>query len=206
MRWVVGSGIAVFALSVAGMAQAAPIIPVSVTASSFYSGISTYQTNSVIDGAALTDWASNSQGTASTLAIDLGKVYKLASGTFVDRVTSGGDNGAFIGGLFDFTTSFTVQACADASCNLLYGPQLSFNKSAPAVHGSPSDFAYTADLTGLSGRYFLYSVTGTNGVNPGLSAISFAAVPEAATWALMIAGVGLAGGALRRRRARIAFA
>ena len=33
-----------------------------------------------------------------------------------------------------------------------------------------------------------------------------AAVPEPATWGLMIAGFGLVGGTMRRRRARVAFA
>ena len=203
MRWVVGSGVAAFVLGFASVAQAAPIVPVSVTASSSYP---TYDASYAVDGNALTDWASNSQGAASTLAIDLGADYRLASGTFVDRVTSGGPDGSFFGGLYDYTTSFTLQACTDASCGTLTGSKLTFDKLAPTVHNSPADFAYTADLTGLHGQYFLYSVTGTNGVNPGLSELSFNSVPEAATWAMMIAGVGLAGGALRRRRAGIAFA
>lgn len=43
--------------------------------------------------------------------------------------------------------------------------------------------------------------------NPELqSAVYLAAVPEPATWATMIGGMGLAGGALRRRRQRVAVA
>ena len=48
----------------------------------------------------------------------------------------------------------------------------------------------------------------TGGQNEGvfLDAVSLAAVPEPATWALMILGFGAIGGALRRRRATPAFA
>lgn len=42
----------------------------------------------------------------------------------------------------------------------------------------------------------------TNVINPGVSQPGAGAVPEPGTWALMIAGFGLAGGALRQRRRR----
>lgn len=42
--------------------------------------------------------------------------------------------------------------------------------------------------------------------NGGLDNLVFAAVPEPATWAMMIAGFGLIGGAMRRRTSRAAFA
>ena len=49
-------------------------------------------------------------------------------------------------------------------------------------------------------------VAATFAIVPGDDAV--AAVPEPASWALMIGGVGLVGGAMRRRRAtvRVAFA
>ncbi|MGH6992398.1 MAG: PEPxxWA-CTERM sorting domain-containing protein, partial [Caulobacteraceae bacterium] len=44
------------------------------------------------------------------------------------------------------------------------------------------------------------------GANTELETISFEAVPEPAAWALLIAGAGLAGAGLRRRRAQLAAA
>ena len=42
--------------------------------------------------------------------------------------------------------------------------------------------------------------------NPGRFAVVVAAVPEPATWAMMVGGFGLVGGAMRRRRVRVAIA
>ena len=198
------AGAVALALSTSVAAHAATIVPVAVMGSSSFPG---YGDVFAIDLAANTDWASNGMAAMTTLAIDLGSVYSLASGDFVDRVTSGGPNGAFFGGVTDFTTSFTFQGCADFTCSQLIGMPLSFSKTAPATPTSPGDFNYTAQLGGLTGRYFRYSVTSTNGfVNPGLSALSFqgTAVPEPATWALMLLGFGIIGAGLRRRKSRVA--
>ena len=55
---------------------------------------------------------------------------------------------------------------------------------------------------------FGYAVAGGATYGPNrLGTINLAAVPEPATWGMMIGGMGLAGGALRnRRKAKIAFA
>lgn len=191
----------------AAPAYAVTINPTAVTASSAFAA---YDAAFAIDGNPLSDWASNGMGAGTSLAINLGAVYELATGTVVDRVTSGGPNNTFFGGVTDFTTSFTLQACATAACTDLLGSALSFSKSAPVSPTSAADFAYEADLAGLTGQYFLYSVTGAAGLNVGLSSLSFEgtlvpAVPEPATWALMILGFGIVGSALRRRRAQVRF-
>jgi len=54
----------------------------------------------------------------------------------------------------------------------------------------------------VSGRVTaLIGTDSADNVGPLLDAVSFAAVPEPASWALTIAGFGLMGAALRRRRA-----
>jgi hypothetical protein len=179
--------------------MAATIIPVSGTGGS-YAG---YDASNAIDqgpNAALTDWASNSKGTASILDIDLGGQYFLSGFSLVDRVTSGGGNGSFVGGTSDFTTSFSLTYYSDATFTT---PGLSyiFSKSTPLAPTGPSDFAFSGALGGGKVQYVRYSVLGTNGVNPGLSNLSFAgSVPEASTWAMMLLGFGLMGFGLRYRR------
>ncbi len=189
----------------AAAAHAVVVVPVSATGSSSYNGYNDFYAIDQGEGAATTDWASASQGTASKLNLDLGAVYNLSAAYVTDRVTSGGGNGGFVGGLFDFTTSFSLQAFTDASFTTPAGAALVFNKSNPAVHNAPIDFLDTVAVAGLSGRYIQYSVLAANGVNPGLSDIRFnATVPEPASWSLMIVGFGLVGLARRRRATVVA--
>ena len=87
------------------------------------------------------------------------------------------------------------------------------------VNGTP----YTYNYSGSTGFGFLGITTDTafssltittsknndslfDNVRFGTLAAGTPAVPEPATWAMMVAGFGLAGGALRRRRAQVAFA
>jgi hypothetical protein len=53
---------------------------------------------------------------------------------------------------------------------------------------------------GLEAGNYVLTLTGNNsGVGSLAGTVSFAAVPEPATWALMILGFGLVGGVLRRK-------
>lgn len=58
-------------------------------------------------------------------------------------------------------------------------------------------FSFTA--TGASSTLAFTSTTAT-AFGPALDGVSVAAVPEPATWAMMIFGFGLVGAAMRRRR------
>ena len=83
---------------------------------------------------------------------------------------------------------------------------------------------YSFDTTGASradmnwsNRTFAFTATGASttltfssampgAYGPALDNVAIAAVPEPATWAMMIGGIGFAGGALRTRRRSAAFA
>jgi hypothetical protein len=63
-------------------------------------------------------------------------------------------------------------------------------------YGSPDYYAHVEfDPAGTE-----YVGTFTISSDGGLASISYAAAPEPEAWALLVAGVGLAGGALRRSR------
>nr|WP_295113528.1 PEPxxWA-CTERM sorting domain-containing protein [uncultured Caulobacter sp.] len=71
---------------------------------------------------------------------------------------------------------------------------------------------YVADGSSTFISFILKSSTNTGNNDPLLDGIVFArigttntpgAVPEPATWAMMLAGFGLLGGELRRRRASL---
>jgi hypothetical protein len=191
------------AMGLAASAHAAVIYPVSAIGSSSYPG---YPDADAIDmgaGADVSDWASFGEGNRSVLDLDLGGVYALDKAFVTDRVTSGGGNNVFVGGLYDFTTQFSLQAFTDASFTTAIGAAQVFNHAAPNPHTSPANFLDVVSLGGLTTEFVQYKVLAANGSNPGLSDIHFtgaAAVPEPAAWALMILGFGAAGALLRHRR------
>jgi hypothetical protein len=96
-------------------AEAAVVYPISASASSAYPY---YAAPNAIDqggNSANTDWAAGSTGAGSYIDLNLGSVYSLQYAFVTDRVTSGGGNGTFVGGLFDFTTQYTLQAFTNAT-------------------------------------------------------------------------------------------
>ena len=198
---------AILAAGFAVSAQAAIVIPISATASSSYLG---FDASNAIDtgvGSSTTDWASNTQGVGSTLFLNLGAVYSLASVSVTDRVTSGAGNGSYVGGLTDFTTSFSLTVYTDSSFTTAIGSPLVFNKSVPVSPTGVSDFLSTFTFASLSGQYIGYTVLAPGTANnPGLANISFTttAVPEPTTWALIVVGFGLVGFAARRRKGVVA--
>lgn len=182
-------------------AHAATIVPTVVSFSGSYDG---YPATDAVDadaGFAISDWSSASQGANAFLNLDLGGVYTVASADVTDRVTSGGPNNVFVGGTYDFTTAFSLQFFTNASFTTAASQLFNFTRALPGSNPAPaSAFLTVADLEGTTGQYVQYRVVASQGANAGLSNISFNAVPEPATWALMITGFGATGLMLRRRR------
>ena len=118
-----------------------------------------------------------------------------------DRVTSGGPNGAYVGGLYDFTTKFQLQAFTDATFTTLLGAPVIVTKS--TIDG----FSSVVSLGGLNAEFLQYKVLATDGRNPGLSDIHFVttAVPEPSTWAMLILGFAGVGFMAYRRKSQGTF-
>lgn len=187
---------------IAAPVAAQDVIPISAVDSSSFPGYSAGNTIDQGPGSEFTDWAMESFDTDRVLNLDLGGVFTLTRVSLVDRVTSGGPNGAFAGGTDDFTTQFSIQAFTDSTCTVASGAAQIFNKATPMSPTTFSDFAFTGVLSDFQATQFVrYSVLASNGMNAGLSNIGFStAVPEPVSWAMLIAGFGLVGAAARRRQ------
>lgn len=201
MRTLLAAGAILAACAAASVAQARvfDVTPSSATASSASMG---FDADFAIDGDKLTDWASNGDGTKAFLNLDLGGEFELVQAFVTDRVTSGGANGKFVGGLTDLTTTFSLQGFKDAGFTMAIAPAIEISRGAPPPGAGVREFRERVSMGGLTARYIQYKVVAARGPNTGLSEIYFVAfVPEPATWTLMIAGFGGVGLAKRRRRA-----
>lgn len=110
-------------------------------------------------------------------------------------------------GRFAATLSSTAVSSAtnvNFSRVVLTGPGLGAGIDFTPIISGVVEFR-TLSSTLLSAGSYTLSVAGTSG-NEGSYAgdLSFAAVPEPATWGLMILGFGMVGGAMRRRAVKTA--
>ncbi|WP_380873880.1 hypothetical protein ACFB49_44390 [Sphingomonas sp. DBB INV C78] len=195
------------AASVAAVApaSAATIAPIGVTASST---LWTYDVQNLINGSGLSGglhdgdynhaWITDTTGVPSWLVFDLGASYDLSAASIWQyNVDFGLDRGA---------KDITVSLSSDG----VNWAQVAASTLARAT-GQPAA-AQSVSLDGAA-RYVRLDLLNNYGDQwtwTGLSEVRFdgtaAPVPEPATWAMMIGGFGLVGGAMRRQRVRVAFA
>jgi hypothetical protein len=127
------------------------------------------------------------------------------SGSFADAITftipTLGGNGAFTLSSGSITASSVITGLS----GYLDNPSQSFTIFQSGSSPTVTDFGFlnVGSLTSGNHTIFLSGVTGTASIAGTITiAAATAAVPEPASWALMIGGVGIAGGALRRRAKR----
>jgi len=222
---LVGTAMAVAAIAVP--ANAGVITPVGVTASSTFSP--NYNVNSLIDGSGLNadglhdnfygnNWYAgtpngNTTGTPNWLVFDLGSVFKVGSADIwnysydsyapsayqtwqdANTINRGVKDFRILTSLngVDYTEVFSGELALAATPGQVTGLVAAQNIAFAAI-----DARYVK-LDILTNYHFddIYNAEGA-----GLAEVRFngEAVPEPATWAMMIGGFGLVGGALRRRR------
>jgi hypothetical protein len=135
-----------------------------------------------------------------------------SAATFIsfDGVSGTFGNNNVAGGSFDNTFHFTVASDGIAGATITsirVSKKTNIDFSSVTLNG--------VELTTLSSGVFearyltlpviggeqTINVKGTSGGNASYAGtLAFAAVPEPATWAMMVGGFGLVGGAMRRRR------
>ena len=209
---LISSALAAAAIALASPAVAATIAPIGVEASSTFTHYNQYKAENLINGSGMVGdlhdagftnmWMTDLGVDAATLTFDLGGLYKLAGLTVwnynfgVEEYASTLDRAA---------NAFTLAISTDG---VTYTDILADNFS----RGTGKLLA--GESFGLSGaaRFVRLNLTGnhqsdpaTYGYSPvGLSEVRFegSAVPEPATWAMMIIGFGAAGSAVRAARRR----
>ena len=103
-------------------------------------------------------------------------------------------------------TTLTVAFDPSFMTALISGTLMSAGSVTPPGFPGPIDFS-PANGASILGTYTSFGVSGGGGSVAGRILFpATAAVPEPASWALMLVGFGLVGGALRQRRTAVRFA
>ena len=168
------------------------------------------------------DFETTSVGTATSPEDPVGTDFLADGLTFTDASyfrCDGGcpdpDDGIFVSGAGTtnpFTATFTTTASDFSFFNVSFS-----DVTATAFDALGNALGTITDTNGFEVERFTFAFDGIKrvefsavpGESFGVDRFSFdlAAVPEPATWGLMIGGVGMVGGAMRRRRAaRVTFA
>jgi len=210
------AALATAAALIAAPASAAVITPVGVTASNTFPLFGQYKAENLINGSGLVGdlhdsnyanmWMTDLSVDKATLTFDLGGLYKLSS---IDVWNYNFGKEEWVSTLDRAAKAFTLAISTDG---------VNFTEVLAGEFARGTGELLAAETFGLSGtaRYVQLGLSGnhqsqpeTYGYSPlGLSEVRFAgsAVPEPATWAMMIAGFGLVGGAIRARRGAAAMA
>jgi len=107
----------------------------------------------------------------------------------------------------NFSTSFTVNTNKFTLTNILFNGTSYFSQVTTGSHGWSLSIDDPLMITAFA-QNTLEIVGKVKGIDGYSGNLTFAAtdVPEASTWAMMLGGFGVVGGAMRRRRASVSFA
>ena len=133
--------------------------------------------------AIFSDYASQGGNIDTFIEFDLGQPYTLSEIIFTDRVTSGGPNHAWFGGLFDFVFAFNYILSVDDDFTNGDGisDDIVFEVEAVEPDGDVPDeseielLQTSATIPDVLAQYVRWEITDTLGQNPGASNFEFIA-------------------------------
>lgn len=202
----------------AAPASATLIAPVKVTASDTFSLFGQYKPENLINGSGLTNqlhdgnfaamWQTNLGMNQANLVFEFDREYALDDVAIWNY--NFGNPAEFQSTILRGVKDFRLSASADGvSYTTILEARLAMGTGQPLA-------AQMFDADGFTARFVKLDVLNNYGQgtyaerdwNSGLSEVQFsgAAVPEPASWAMMIGGFALAGSAVRRRTGRVVFA
>jgi hypothetical protein len=125
------------------------------------------------DNQFITDYASLGGGANTFLSFDFGQQYTFAAILFTDRTTSGGPNDLYVGGTFDFNTSYMFTFSNDQTFTNNVGTVV-VTVNPPSQPTTIDSFQTLSIISGIPpAQYVKWQVLATNGNNPGASDFAF---------------------------------
>jgi hypothetical protein len=152
----------------------------------FYEAFPGYDVDFAIDtgpDAILSDYASRGGSVDTFIEFDLGQTYTLSEIIFTDRVTSGGPNHVWFGGLFDYVFTFNYILSVDSDFTNGDGrvDDIVIEVDAEEPGGIVPDeseielLQTSTMISNVSARYVRWEIVDTRGQNPGANNFEFIA-------------------------------
>jgi len=165
-------------------------------------GVYNFDSSAQLTGPLTLDFGSNPDALFIFL---IGSTLTTASGSSVNVLNGGANSGIF----WNVGSSATLGTTTSFAGNILADQSITLNKSASILCGRAIalNAAVTMDTNTVSADCTGAGAIGSNRVDFGSQGFSgsgdmtaVGAVPEPGTWAMMVIGFGLVGGAIRRQR------
>jgi hypothetical protein len=150
----------------------------------FFPSFPGYDVDNVLDTGDdrfLSDYASQGGGVDTFIEFDLGDVYPLTEIVMTDRVTSGGGNFTWVGGLFDYNRVFMYTLSVDRNFSngdgvvddLILEVEAEEPELGPVLEEDLALLQTSVTFPTFAARYIRWELIDTAGVNPGANDFQF---------------------------------
>ena len=172
-----------------GLVGAQTIDNETVTITDWFQAFGGYDVQFAIDTGDdrfLSDYASQGGSNATFIEFDFGMPYEFSEIILTDRVTSGGPNFVWFGGLFDYNTAYNYIFSVDNDFTNGDGVTddivVFVEPEPPDIIPVPQDeielLQTATEIPEIRAQYLRWEVVATNGNNPGVADFEFIAKAE----------------------------